>query len=223
MTPFKLVIALASPIIMDISVTLDALLTQAILNSGDYMVEEATELVPLERESGIFKGSCLFCSVDYKVVNVTHISKLTNEDKESRYYSFNGGNLDKDGNYTKYSPIIITTGAYANNMTRYKGKLCKEVYFWGVGDVDKVLYLLRTYITSLGKRFNSGQGQILSIEAYELNNDFSWVTKNGTPARPLPASMWKGKATRIDDRTISFPYWEAKNKVPAVFPTSWVI
>ena len=215
--PFKLVLKLATPMIMDYPVTLDALLTQALLNSDDITLEQAEALVPLAKKNGVFKASSVFCESTYKVVSLTKIMRLTHEDKEPHNYAPNFGRK-KDS----YGFIDNARGQYKTNMTVYKAKDASEVYFWGVGDPDKVVFLLKTYIQCLGKRFNSGQGEIIDIQYYELDHDFSWETEEGNPARPLPVELWQGKETPCNKQTVKYPYW-SDAKVNAVFPTAWVI
>jgi CRISPR type IV-associated protein Csf3 len=107
-------------------------------------------------------------------------------------------------------------------MTRYSAKQSQEVYFWGVGDPDKVVFLIKTHIKCLGKRWSSGHGEILSVEAFEMDDDNSWVTIKGTPARPLPVAMWEGDTLPTKNLAMQFPYW-ASPKTEAVYPMSWVV
>lgn len=214
--PFKLVLRLANPFIMDYQVTLDALVTQAIINASGLSVEEADKYVPLEKVNGVYKASSMFCMANYKIVPLTKIMKLAHNDKQKHKFSPNA--LRPKG---IYGPIITSTGPFMNKVTTYKAKDSAEVYFWGVGDPEKIVSLLKNHIQGIGKRWSNGHGEILDIDYYELEDDFSWVTAKGNPARPLPVDMWDGDSPTMDLAT-HFPYWESP-KTKAVFPLSWVV
>lgn len=216
--PFKLIISMYNPIIMTHPVTLDALLIEALHNSG-LSYEDCFAAVPLEREDDIFKASAMFCKPGYTITPVTKIMALKSGDKVRENFAPNGGR----GKNATYSFIDDKRGAFKSNMTTYLAKDSSEVYFWGVGDPTKVVALLKNYIPCLGKRCATGQGQIRDIECIELDDDYSWKTEKGDPARPLPVSLWDNSDTPELMTTVNYPYWETANNVKAVYPSAWVI
>ena len=217
MTNFKLTLMLATPFYCPHPLTLDALLSAAIFNATGKQGADTLEHIPLEMKDGIFKGSSLFCSPSYRHVTVGRVMSLkTENDLSTRLFAPKG---------KRYTYIDQARGDYKTNMSAYPGIQSHEVYFYGVGDPDKVVHLIHTYILGIGKRSNAGAGEIVGIDWREMDDDHSWKTSKGQPARPLPIELWKqiggDAATQTDEMSVSLPYW-ATPKVKAVFPRSLV-
>lgn len=218
-TSFKLTITLATPFYLAQTLTLDALLSAAIFKKTGLMGIEAIPHIPLSHKDGIFKGSSLFCHPRYRHVVVGRVMALRNKhDLSVDVFSPNkrGGK--------EYVYVDQKRGEYKACMNAYPGISADEVYFWGVGDMKAVADLLGNYILGIGKRSNAGAGEIIDIQCDKLDDDFSWVTQRGMPARPLPIQTWEtmGGASRpFIPMAVSAPYWESK-KVLAVFPDNLV-
>ncbi len=220
MQNFRLKLELGTPFFMTSRLTLDGLLSAAVFYERGLRGKDTIPYIPLEQSDGIFKGSSLFCEPNYRHENFGRIMSLRSErDLRSDLFSPN-----KRGN--KYGPIDQQRGDYKANMSSYAGIAAKEVYFWGVGDPERAAYLIETYIPGIGKRANIGAGQIMSVSWSEVDDDRSWTTRKGTPARPLPLDLWIAmggdSAAATAPLAITLPYWE-EQAVEAVFPVSLVV
>lgn len=217
MTNFKLKLKLAAPFYCSQPLTLDALLSAAIYNATGLQGEETLEHIPLAREEGIFKGSSLFCMPTYRHIVVGRVMSLRMENDLSE-------NLfaPKGKRYTYIDPV---RGDYQCNMSAYPGIESREVYFWGVGDPERTAHLIRNFIPGIGKRCNGGAGEIDEVDWIELEDDYSWKTRTGRPARPLPLALWErlggDPSAPVAPMAVTLPYW-LNEKVVAVFPDSKV-
>lgn len=218
--PFKLTLTLATPFYCAETLTLDALLSAALYNATGLTCDQTTSLMPLAQESGIYKGSSLFCARHYRHMTVGRVMSLrTRNDLAMGLFAPNrrGG---------EYGHIDQARGPYKANMSAYPGILSPEVYFWGVGDGERAASLLSDFVIGIGKRANAGAGQILSVISEESEADYSWITARGFPARPLPTALWEkiGGNEGLESRplAVSLPSWSAP-KVQAVFPASNIV
>ncbi|MET3139424.1 CRISPR type IV-associated protein Csf3 [Undibacterium sp. GrIS 1.2] len=124
-----------------------------------------------------------------------------------------------------YTYIDQKRAEYKATITEYPGIFSKEVYFWGVGNMKAVEFLLSNYIIGIGKRSNAGAGEIAQVHVEEIEEDFSWVTRNGDPARPLPLGIWSkigGNERPFIPLAVCVPY-HAGQEVDAVFPPKRII
>ena len=213
---FKLSIELLTPFYMGHRITLDGLLSAAIYNATGMTGDENAALIPLESDYGVFKGSSLFVGGEYRHRAVGRIMALKGDsDMNVNAFSPNG----RGGRYTF---IDSQRDAYKYNMSHYQGIQAETVEFYGFGDAEKCRDLIQNFIFGIGKRANSGAGQIGEITIHYLDWDQSYIREDGQPARPLPLEMWESLGggdvpwARIPVR---FPYWESLG-VEAVFPTN---
>jgi hypothetical protein len=218
-TSFKLTLTLATPFIMGASrTTLDGLLSAAIFREQGLMGEETISHIPLVSEAGIFKGSTLFCHPRYSHEVVGRVMSLRGRDDQDESL------FKPNSRGANYKQIDTARGPHKTNLSSYQGINSPEVYFWGVGDPDRVVELIQNHIQGLGKRSNAGSGQIIGI-SWEEAEDQSWVTANGTPARPLPVDLWTeisdGKKAPVASIAVSLPYWNGQ-AVDAVSPQGFV-
>lgn len=217
--PFKLTLSLATPFYLQDTLTLDGLLSAAVFRKTGLMGIDTIPHIPLEQHEGIFKASSMFCHARYRHAIVGRSMMLRSKnDLSVDVFSPNG----RGGK--KYVFVEQTKDTYKATMNAYPGISSKEVYFWGVGDMHAVAELLRNYIIGIGKRSNAGAGEIIDIQCDELDEDLSWVTSKGLPARPLPIGVWEriGGASRASiPLSITIPYWESA-KVESVFPAGLV-
>jgi CRISPR type IV-associated protein Csf3 len=113
--------------------------------------------------------------------------------RQNRIHLTNGAPNLVQGTYREYNmPVPIS--------------LVDCFYAYGHGDMERVLYLLRKNITSLGKKRSYGYGKISSIEIFEEKEDFSLV-KDGMAMRYLPDSE---SSRFVRPRP---PYWNSTERV----------
>lgn len=218
--PFKLTLVLATPFFQNHRLTLDGLLSAAIFKKTGSCGEDSIPLIPLVSEKGIFKASSLFCHPQYRSLSFGRIGTMRKgADLSSEEFAPNkrGGK--------QYTFIDQARGPYKSMMTEYLGISSQEVYFWGVGDPDAVEYLINNYLLGIGKRSNAGAGEILSVNYTEIEEDLSWVTRKGLPARPLPVEVWR-TISEVELPTVplrvNVPYYRSE-EVQAVFPKSYLV
>lgn len=216
---FQLTLELATPFFLSERLTLDGLLSAAVFNQTGKRGVETIEHIPLVRERGIFKGSALFCHPRYRHENFSRLMSLRSEGDLSQALfkpNMRGG---------RYGYIDPARSDYRIRLMSYAGISSREVYFWGEGDAERSVFLLEHYIHGVGKRANTGAGQIIGIRAREVAEDRSWVTVKGLPARPLPAALWAEMGlpeATTGPAAVTLPYWESE-KVLAVLPASWTV
>ena len=218
--PFKVTLSLATPFYLGQMLTLDALLSAAIYKKLGKYGRESIEHIPLEQVNGVFKGSSLFCHPRYKHQSIGRVMALRgSKDLNIDLFPPNG----RGGK--NYIYVDQQRGQYKATMNMYAGIYSHEVYFWGVGDPDAVEELLSTYILGIGKRANAGAGEIMSVQCETVEDDFSWITSRGLPARPLPIDIWN-TLSDLDVPTmpmaIIVPYYDTE-EVLAVFPTAVLV
>ena len=214
---FKLTLDLATPFYMRNRLTLDGLLSAAVHNQTGKRGTETLEHIPLAQEHGIFKGSSIFCHPRYRHQRFSRVMSLRSE-RDLSAALFKPNNRGK-----KYGDIEQTKGPYKANLDSYDGIESHEVYFWGDGDAERCVFLLEHYILGVGKRANTGAGEIIGIRMQETARDYSWVTAKSTPARPLPAALWYAMGLPETSRApckVTLPNQETE-AVDAVFPISW--
>lgn len=219
-TNFKLVIKLATPFVMSRPrTTLDSLLSAAVFRETGLMGADTIAHIPLEREDGIFKGSCAFVSGSYTHTTVQRIMNLRGlEDMTDEHFAPNS-----KGKVKRYLAVDIKRGPYKANMSNYAGIDAKTVVFFGKGDPDRVVELIKNNIPGLGRRANAGAGEILDVSWVKIpaDRDCSWIMANGSPARPLPLVVWNRisghRKVPVADLTVQVPYWSG-DAVLAVYP-----
>jgi hypothetical protein len=209
-TCFRVKLEIATSFSMPIPITLDALLSVAVGNALDLDGEATISHIPLEQRGGIFLASSLFISKDYRHIPVGRTMALNGEhDLSDRLFYPKG---------RKYAYIDPKRGPYKRHLSAYPGIESPEVFFFGVGDPERVEYLLKTFVPGIGKR---AAGQIQSVTVTETEKDFSWMDAKGWPARPLPVDVWQSMGGRLGAPTtqlaVRAPYWRTE-LVECVFP-----
>ncbi|EJY6032560.1 hypothetical protein FA341_14785 [Pseudomonas aeruginosa] len=217
---FKLVIKLATPFVMSRPrTTLDGLLSAAVFRETGLMGGDTIPHIPLEREDGIFKGSCAFVSGGYTHATVQRIMNLRGlADMTDEHFAPNS-----KGKVKRYLGVDIKRGPYKANMSSYAGIDAKTVIFFGKGDPDRVVELIKNNIPGLGRRANAGAGEIIDVSWVKVSadRDCSWIMPSGSPARPLPLDVWNRisghRKMPVADLTVRVPYWSGE-AVQAVYP-----
>lgn len=216
--PFKLVIKLATPFAMGRPrTTLDGLLSAAVYRENGTMGADTIPHIPLEREDGIFKGSCAFIAGNYTHSKVQRIMNLNGlSDHTPDHFA-----PQSKGKVKRYLAISVKRDAYKAHMSNHAAIDARTIVFYGVGDPDRVVELIETNIPGIGKRANAGAGQILGVTWQKMDSDLSWKTESGLPARPLPLNIWNrisaSRKVPVADLTVQVPYWNGE-LVPAVYP-----
>lgn len=217
MKPFQLTLTLATPFSCDYPITLDAILSAAIFRQCGAKEKETIPLIPLAREHNIFRASSLhYNRQQFSHTTVPRVMNLLGESDLS-VHAFAPNR--KRGN--AYMAVDKKRGQYKTNMDSLPAIEAQDVYFWGVGDADRVVSLIQDYIPGIGKRSNAGAGQIDNVQVIATDEDYSWVTKAGLPARPLPATLWaqlSETTLQTMPMAVDVPYWSGE-QVEAVFPT----
>lgn len=215
--PFLLKLNLSSPFHLSAPLTLDGLLSHAVFCEKGLMDEATIDHIPLARgEMGIFKASALHIpkSAFYVRGKFNRVASL--RDLKISDFSPNVGK----GKNARYGQVDTQRGPYKTVINSYSAHDAREVVFYAVGDPDEVVRLISNYVPGVGKCANSGAGQIESASWSLLENDYSWITPKGTPARPLPSELWNQLSdSRYETEPMSYqvPYSKSK-RVASVFP-----
>jgi CRISPR type IV-associated protein Csf3 len=111
--------------------------------------------------------------------------------------------------YTTKSKIGTGSGKYKNYIIPLKIFYADEVYFYCLGNEDKIRKLLEK-IYSIGKKNNSGYGIIGEFAIEEIEEVDFLNTEN--PLRPLPVSYFEKKKGNTRYKTYKFPYFYKANE-----------
>ncbi|WP_395009075.1 hypothetical protein [Undibacterium sp.] len=215
---FRVKLNILTPFYLSHTLTLDGLLAAAIYNKMGLLGADAIPYIPLDSVSGIFKASSLAFEKRYRLMSFGRIMSLRGEND----LSVNVFAPNRRGG-KGYVFVDKKRGQYKSNLQTYPGIFSREVFFWGVGDPDKVSHLIKNFILGIGKRCNAGAGEIADVEVTVIDEDLSWITKEGKPARPLPAEVWSSleiegrKEWPVIPHAVTVPYWSG-NLCSAVVP-----
>lgn len=216
-TSFKLILEIATPMVLDTIPTLDAVLSAAVYHKTGLIRKDTIPEIPLAREHGIFRGSCMVLPRNYRHRLVSRVMNLRGE-----------ADLDpgrfQTGTRSGFR-VDRQRGPYKANLDAYQAYEASEVYFYGHGDPEKAQDLIATYLPGLGRRVNAGAGQVVNVRWLATAEDYSWRRRDGSPARYLPVDLWRSlggrKTAPAAQLAVDLPYWET-TPVPAVFPESLI-
>lgn len=212
--PFRLDIELATPISMHHRLTLDGLLSAAVFRQTGLIAEATYPHIPLVQEHGVFRGSSLNLPTTAMPSSFGRVMSLRGpQDLSLGVFSPNVRNK-------RYGAVDQQRGPYKANLTRYQAISTPHAWFYGLGDPDACVFLIENFIQGLGKRANGGAGEITGVNWFETDEDLSWVSEKGQPARPLPKELWAeimGTTLPVSRLAVRPPYWQTE-RVPAVFP-----
>ncbi len=105
-----------------------------------------------------------------------------------------------------------------------EGELTWNAYFYGVGIIDAVVWLLRN-LPGIGRKAARGYGSIEHVSAHSCSQDRSWI-HGARPMRPLPPALWRelGGAERTPSyQVIAPPYGLSDDRVACVAPGGYCI
>ena len=174
--PFLIEAKLDSPVIIspEAYLTLDSLLSASCQLNGD---DDSN--LPLLQTDGIYHASAGILVGNPITNEAAFISRMTNRDYADPRILPN-----------KKNKLIIKTTAFPDKsrLDRYIAFHCPIIIWFGCGDPERTLLLL-SKLSGLGKRCNSGYGQIGSLSILRISEDFSTKLPNESPARPIPISL----------------------------------
>ena len=218
---FKVTLQLGSPFYLQDRLGLDGLLSYAVFVQTGLQGKDTVPHIPLEREHGLLAGSCIFYAQDYQHQTFSRVMALKKEgDMQAHHFR----PQSKRGGKGDYSPIDLKRDTYKINMDNYPCIVAKEVYFYGRGDMKKTQALLEL-IPGIGKRANTGAGEIIGIFVEESEDNYAFQLANATPARYIPVPTWEelgGKPLPVTPMAIDLPRWSAP-PVMCVSPLSLIL
>lgn len=187
--------------------TLDGLLAAILFQQlGD--VSEAHASIPLQATAGVFHAST--GQLQGQVLRGIHtcIAGL------SAVHSLDPDYLKKTAKGTLPKMSLTRKAQYGNVMNSYPTVYATEIYWFAEGDPDRTMDLLAD-VRCVGKRNNSGMGEVSHWEMYE-SPLAGLMTEDKQPLRPVPWDTWLalgGSPTAVRADTGWRPaYWELKNR-----------
>lgn len=205
--PFAVQIFFSSPVIRqeNTELTLDAVLAAAInMETGD--IERAHRDIPLKRSGPLWHGSSLFL-VNPTPIQAPFIANLSAVRNDCDGYS---GKIQRAG------------GDFRAFVDKYDAYAPEYAVWFGCGDLSAVERLLRL-LPGIGKKSAQGYGQIKEYLVIPIPRDRSLMLEDGTPARPVPLSIWEqipaARGGRHDAITFRPPYWDTRGTEMCAIPS----
>jgi hypothetical protein len=175
-TPFLIEAMLDSPVIIspEAYLTLDSLLSASCQLHG----ENYTAL-PLARTDDMYHASAGILVGNPISSEATFIARMTVRD-----YS------DKRIIPNKRTGLVVSLVAFPDKarLDRHQAFHVPKMIWLGCGDPDETLRIL-SRLPGIGKRCNSGFGQVSSFSVLPIQEDFSIKLPDSTLARPVPVSV----------------------------------
>lgn len=191
--------------------TLDGLLASIIFEQTNDL-DQAHSKIPLLNKEGLWFGSAAI----YEAIDETKKSFVAN------LRAMHDLNLDliakkKDGN--SHRSIGLTRRRdYGAVMNNYKMITSHEVSWYATGDAQQI-YRLLSEVEFIGKRRNSGFGQVCNLTILPDNLD-GVVGNFGEPLRPVPIELFEGDKSSVKvDATWKPAYWHPLNRAICFAPT----
>lgn len=174
--PFLVEVKLDSPMIIspEAYLTLDSLLSASCQLNGD---DDSN--LPLLQTDGLYHASAGILVGNPILGEAAFISRMTNRDYADPRILPN-----------KKNKLVIKPTAFPDKsrLDRYTAFHYPMIIWFGCGDPERTLSLLSRF-SGLGKRCNSGYGQIGSLSILIIPEDFSTKLPDESPARPIPVSL----------------------------------
>lgn len=185
-----------------VSLTYDLLLDSLLITSkarGMNLSDKDFDLdnpVTLEQEIAYIKDMPL-CSRAFFV-----------NERESFEKIYKRADWDND-KFSCSKKIGTGSGKYKNYMMPLKIFYAEEVYFYCVGDEEKIKKLLEN-VHAIGKKTNAGYGILGDFEVKECDEISFIDTEN--PLRPIPVKYFPESKGKKQIKTYKFPYFYKKNE-----------
>jgi len=136
------------------------------------------------------------------------------------------GHFDDDpAHQIKETHVNTSSGEFKsyNAALPYTGADELTFFFEPAADADpeRVVDLIQTHVSGIGKKRSQGFGQIRDVDLVEATGAVdSAIYHNGTVLRSLPESFIERivSAVRYERRTVRPPYWHSANQSMAVPP-----
>lgn len=213
MDRFVVTVKLGSPLITGGGyLTLDALLAAILFDSGS-AVSAAHDGIPLRNTDGVWHGSAVLFE-PLEVGRQAFVANLrAHHDLDPDLVAKN----KYGGIHSKIS--LLRRQQFGAVMNGYQYLVADSVTWYGEGDADQVLALLRT-VRFIGKRRASGFGEVTDVALAPADTD-GVVGIGGEPLRPVPVELFKGDKTSVRGDAAWRPaYWRPENRAICFLPTS---
>lgn len=209
--PFLIQAFLESPVIIspEAYLTLDSLLSASCQLNGD---DDSS--LPLKKTHDVYHASAGILVGNPVLSEITFISRMTTKDY---------GDKRIIPNKKKGLVVSLVAFPYKARLDAYPAHHVQSVVWFGVGDPIKTLEII-SRLTGIGKRHNSGFGQVREFSLTEINHDYSFKLPNNTVARPIPLplclEMGIDTATSLVDMVTYRPnYYDFDNAKMCAIPT----
>ena len=179
MTPFRLKAKLRTPVILGKNpVNLAGLLYHCcLLHTCEE--DKAAELLCLllDQSHGVYHGSNMVFAVSFESPLIA--TTISTSGQMRTGHDLSPDKIKPNGARGAYSKVQVEGGPYKNRIENHPSYSCKEVYFYGKGDAEKVFYLVNYYVNALGMYANLGiSGAIEYWEISDMHQDYSFFMPN---------------------------------------------
>jgi hypothetical protein len=107
-------------------------------------------------------------------------------------------------------------GPRAARNLKFPAIVTNRLIWFGVGDLDRAIYLLQRHVPAIGKLARSGSGRVLEWSIEKTDRDRSMIGEHGQTMRRLPARMFPDKP--FSEGSIRAPYHHRSRWVNTVAP-----
>lgn len=185
MDNFKVVAVMDSPVIANGRLTLDSILAAAVFMKTQDL-ELAHQHLPLDRTGDIWHGSAAFFSLAESKQS-GFAASLKMSELESGLWQ------PRKGKYPMF--VDQQRGPYLPPMDSYTAIESNNVWWYGRGNIVEVQALLDSLVF-IGKKGNQGFGWVSEFTITEMDQDYSLVSKEGEPNRPIPFDVWTNLSSK---------------------------
>lgn len=223
MQPLKITFHLRRPVVEhnDRPLHLDALLAagqarQLELAGHEEAWTAALDLSEiLDREDGIWKASWLFAQTDSRRDRIVEQHVLVRRPAlaDGYFEAFDAGRFTPEGR----GPVRLnsSSGPYKGFMLAMQVRHVLSYTAWAVGDLQAMVRTLAV-IKHIGKVRRNGYGEIARTEIEPAPDSEAQHWR----LRTLPEGMrpLEGMPYALTEATVTAPYWQRTNRVPAIEP-----
>lgn len=189
--PLLIEAVLESPVIIspEAYLTLDSL-----LSASCQLFNEDDSDLPLQKHDDVYHASAGILVGNPIQLEAPFVSRMTLRDYGNQRILPN--KQGKRGN----SKLVVKLNAFPHmaRVDRYPAHHYPKIIWFAKGNPEKTHELI-SRLTGVGKRCNSGYGQLGTVSVMPMSIDYSLKLPDETPARPIPVSLCK--QVGIDDNT----------------------